>query len=84
MNTEIASGNIKSIQEAIDWITWSYLYRRIIKNPNYYEISGKSGQHINDYLSELIEDTVAELAEVGCIAVDENEMDLKINNLGMI
>ena len=32
----------------------------------------------------MIEDTVAELAEVGCIAVDENEMDLKINNLGMI
>ena len=60
------------------------MYRRIIRNPNYYEIAGKSGQHINDYLSELIEDTVAELAEVGCITVDENEMDLKINNLGMI
>jgi pre-mRNA-splicing helicase BRR2 len=52
------------------------LYRRIVRNPNYYEIAGKSGQHINDYLSELIEDTVAELAEVGCITVDENEMDL--------
>lgn len=52
------------------------MYRRIVRNPNYYEIAGKSGQHINDYLSELIEDTVAELAEVGCIAVDENEMDL--------
>ena len=35
-------------------------------------------------MSELIEDTVAELAEVGCITVDENEMDLQINNLGMI
>lgn len=60
------------------------MYRRIVKNPNYYEISGKTGQHINDYLSELIEDTVAELAEAGCINVGENEMDLEPTNIGRI
>ena len=39
---------------------------------------------INDYLSELIEDTVSELAEEGFIEVKENEMDLEAANLGRI
>lgn len=60
------------------------MYRRIVKNPNYYEIAGKTGQHINDYLSELIEDTVAELAEAGCINVSDNEMDIEATNIGRI
>ena len=53
-------------------------------NPNYYEIAGRTGQHINDFLSELVEDTVADLAESGCILVAENEMDLEAANLGRI
>jgi pre-mRNA-splicing helicase BRR2 len=53
-------------------------------NPNYYEIAGRTGQHINDFLSERVEDTVAELAESGCITVAENEMDLEPANLGRI
>ena len=60
------------------------MYRRISKNPNYYEIAGKSGQHINDFLSELIEDTIADLAEAGCITVKENEMDVEPANIGRI
>ena len=84
LNAEIVSGTIETIQDAIDWITWTFMYRRIVKNPNYYEIAGRTGQHINDFLSELIEDTVAELAEAGCITVKENEMDLEPANLGRI
>lgn len=68
----------------MDWITWTFMYRRIVKNPNYYEISGRTGQHINDFLSELIEDTVAELSEVGCIIVGDNEMDIEAANPGRI
>jgi pre-mRNA-splicing helicase BRR2 len=35
-------------------------------------------------LSELIEDTVADLAEAGCITVKENEMDVEPANIGKI
>jgi pre-mRNA-splicing helicase BRR2 len=84
LSAEVVSGTIESIQDAIDWITWTLMYRRISKNPNYYEIAGKTGQHINDFLSELIEDTVADLAEAGCITVKENEMDVEPANIGRI
>jgi pre-mRNA-splicing helicase BRR2 len=61
LNAEIDSGRIESIPDAIDWLAWSFLYRRIAKNPNYYGIAGKTAQHINDYLSELAEDSLSSL-----------------------
>ena len=80
----MSAGTIESIQEAIDWVTWSFLFRRIVKNPNYYEITGKSSQHINDFLSELIENTVVDLAETGCVEVKEDEVGLDATNIGRI
>lgn len=82
-NGEIASNTITNKQDAVDWITWTYLYRRLIKNPNYYNLQGVSGVHINDHLSELVENTIEELTKSNCITV-ENEMDLKPLNLGII
>ena len=58
------------------------MYRRIVKNPNFYEIAGKSNQHINDFLSELVEDTLSDLSEAGCISINENEMDVEPANMG--
>jgi pre-mRNA-splicing helicase BRR2 len=52
-------------------------------NPNYYNLQEVSGSHINDYLSELIENTVDELEKAKCVAV-ENEMELIPLNLGII
>lgn len=58
------------------------MYRRIVKNPNYYEIAGRTPQHINDYLSELVEDTLQDLADSGCISMQET--DVESANLGKI
>ena len=61
LNAEIVVGTITSKQDAVDWMTWTFLYRRLAPNPNYYNLSGRSAQHINDFLSQLIEDTVEDL-----------------------
>jgi pre-mRNA-splicing helicase BRR2 len=73
LNAEISVGNIESSQDVMDWITWSYMYRRLVQNPNYYNLEGKTGQHINDHLSELIEKTISELEESKCIEIDEDD-----------
>jgi len=84
LNAAVAASQVTNIQDALDWLTWTFMYRRILKNPNFYEIAGRSADHINDFLSELVEDTVSDLNEVGCVAVAENEMDLATTNLGRI
>jgi pre-mRNA-splicing helicase BRR2 len=83
INAEVSVQNIESSQDIIDWVTWSYMYRRLVQNPNYYNLNGKSGQHINDHLSELIEKTVEDLVKSKCIEEDEDG-NLMIANLGKI
>ena len=33
LNAEIASGTIASKQDAMDYITWTYFFRRLVMNP---------------------------------------------------
>lgn len=83
VNALIAGGQVASIQDVVDWITCSYLYRRIGRNPNFYEVAGKGEDALNEYLSELVEDTVTELAEQSCIELTE-DMDVRPLLLGKI
>lgn len=38
LNAEISSNTIQSLQHAMDYLTWTYFYRRLKKNPSYYEL----------------------------------------------
>lgn len=80
---EIAVKTIENKQDAMDILTWTYFYRRMTQNPNYYNLHNVSHQHLSDHLSELVENTLSDLVNSKCIAI-EDEMDVSALNLGMI
>eukprot|EP00124_Ichthyophonus_hoferi_P001685 Ihof_evm4s95 gene=Ihof_evmTU4s95 len=82
-NAEIVTKTIENKQDAVDYLTWTFFYRRMTKNPNYYNMQGTSHRHVSDHLSELVENTLADLEQSRCITVEE-EMDVAPLNLGMI
>ncbi|TFK19294.1 hypothetical protein FA15DRAFT_601796 [Coprinopsis marcescibilis] len=53
------------------------------QNPNYYNLHNVSHQHLSDHLSELVENTLSDLVNSKCIAIEE-DMDVSPLNLGMI
>jgi pre-mRNA-splicing helicase BRR2 len=55
-----------------DILTWTYFYRRMTQNPNYYGLHNVSHQHLSDHLSELVENTLTDLVNSKCIAVGES------------
>jgi len=83
LNAEIISKRVETVHDAVDYLTWSFYYRRITQNPNYYNLQGVSHRHLSDHLSELVENTLEDLAQAKCISID-NETDLAELNFGMI
>ncbi|KIP11835.1 hypothetical protein PHLGIDRAFT_124513 [Phlebiopsis gigantea 11061_1 CR5-6] len=80
---EIAVKTIENKQDAMDILTWTYFYRRMTQNPNYYNLHNVSHQYLSDYLSELVESTLNDLVNSKCISI-EDDMDVSPLNLGMI
>ncbi|TPX31933.1 hypothetical protein SmJEL517_g04845 [Synchytrium microbalum] len=68
-NAEIVSGTIKSKQDAVDFLTWTYFYRRLPMNPTYYGLETTDAHSINIFLSGVVEKTITDLAEAGCCDV---------------
>lgn len=67
IGAEIASGTITTKQQALDFLTWTFLYRRAHNNPTYYGIEDLSDAGISKYLGGLIDDAIENLTESRCI-----------------
>lgn len=83
INSEIVTKTVENKPDAVDYLTWTFYYRRLMQNPNYYNLQGTSHRHISDHLSEVIETTISDLEESKCLSVEE-DIELSSLNLGMI
>ena len=72
LNAEVVAGTVRSPQDAIDYLTWTYLFRRLAKNPTYYGLDGTTSSDVNDYLSSLVEDSLTALEASGCVSIDDH------------
>lgn len=84
VNAEVVNGVVENLQQAVDYLTWTLMYRRLTQNPNYYGLRGTSRRHVSDFLSELVEATVDALSECRCLEVDEETMAVRSANAGRI
>jgi pre-mRNA-splicing helicase BRR2 len=82
-NSEIVTRTISGLQDAIDYITWTFLYRRLSKNPNYYALQGTSNMHVSEHLSDMVETVLGDLSESKCCQLDD-EGNVSPLNLGMV
>jgi pre-mRNA-splicing helicase BRR2 len=81
--SECVTKTIETMQDAVDYLTWTFLYRRLPKNPTYYGLQGTSNVHISEFLSEMIETVMGDLEESKCIKISDDG-EISPLNLGMI
>ncbi|SCW02100.1 LAFE_0E14180g1_1 [Lachancea fermentati] len=76
MGAEISSGSITNKQEALDFLSWTFLFRRAHHNPTYYDISDDvSDFGVNKHLSELIDATIENLKDSQCVILRGDEIE---------
>ncbi|KAG5420021.1 brr2 [Candida metapsilosis] len=67
----IAHGLLKSRQDCIDLLTYSFFYKRLLSNPSYYGLKNLSSVAVSEYLSNLIEDLMDDLIKGEFVEDDE-------------
>jgi len=81
---EISTKIITSTQDAVDWTTYTYFYRRLLANPSFYGLTDTSHEGLSTFLSELVESTLKEVAEAKIIDLDEEDDSITPLNPAMI
>ena len=82
--SEISTKVIASTQDAVDWATYTYFYRRLLANPSYYGLTDTSHEGLSAYLSELVETTLKDLADAKVIEIDDEDDSIAPLNPAMI
>jgi activating signal cointegrator complex subunit 3 len=75
INAEIVAGTITSKQDAMDYVTWTYFFRRLVMNPSYYQLQETSSSAINKFLSDVVTNALTELQNSYCIEIEEVSTD---------
>ena len=83
-NAEIVAGTIKTKQEAMDYLTWTYFFRRLLRNPAYYHLEDLADENLNTFLSNIVSSKIQELQSSYCVAIDADGASLQSQFLGMI
>ena len=75
LGAEITSGSITNKQEALDFLSWTFLFRRAHHNPTYYGIEDDtSTAGVSEHLSSLIDSTLENLRESQCVLLHGDDI----------
>jgi ATP-dependent DNA helicase HFM1/MER3 len=72
-NSEIVLGTITNIESAKDWLSGTFLYVRLQKNPTHYQLDNTNGScDINDLLDEICRRDINLLQEAELVSNSQN------------
>lgn len=91
LGAEVSIETVKTKQDALDYLTWTFFFRRLHKNPSYYGLEITSEEHntiaaqkiVNDCLISMVESSIHELARSKCLKT-YSDGHLKPTPLGKI
>ena len=77
IGAEVSAETIVSKQDALDYLTWTFFFRRVHKNPSYYGLELSPEEHssteayslANEYMVEIVNKALNQLEESSCVKV---------------
>jgi activating signal cointegrator complex subunit 3 len=84
INAEVNIGTIKHLTHALDYLSWTFAFRRILQNPSYYNIQSNATQHVQQFLTNTLSATLKDLESAGLIKLDAEDDSIEATQLGNI
>ena len=60
---------VVNISDCVEYLTWTYFFRRLVMNPSYYELLDSSTEGVEKHLLMMIEGVLKDLVSANCITV---------------
>ncbi|CAG2058052.1 unnamed protein product, partial [Timema podura] len=71
VNAEIVAGTVQTKQDILNYLTWTYFFRRLLQNPTYYNLESLQEHEIHGFLSALVDRALNSLLDAYCVFIDE-------------
>lgn len=87
LNAEIVLGTVKNAKEAANWLGYTYLYIRMLRNPSLYGISNQEKEHdafLEKRRMDLIHTAASLLDKDNLIKYDKKSGSFQVTELGRI
>ena len=68
---QIVAGTITSRKDGVEYLHWTYYYRRVLMNPSYYNLAIATAEGLTAHLTAMIENAMIDLEGDGCISAWE-------------
>ena len=81
IGAEISAETIVSKQDALDYLTWTFFFRRVHKNPSYYGLDLAPEEHnsneayalANDFMIHMVNEALDELKLSSCVEIHPDD-----------
>lgn len=87
LNAEVVGGTVTNLKEAANWLSYTYLYVRMLRNPLAYGISADKKADdpmLRGRLIELVKDAVITLSSEKMVSFDPASGNLSMTTLGRV
>ncbi|KAK8049158.1 pre-mRNA splicing helicase [Apiospora phragmitis] len=86
LNAEIVLGNVRSRDEGVEWLGYTYLFVRMLRSPGLYSVGAdyEDDDALEQKRVDLVHSAAAVLKKAGLVTYDEKTGKLKGTELGRI
>ena len=75
LSAEVSMGTLSSLSDCVEWLSWTYFFRRLAYNPSYYGLIDHSNHGIRVFVIKLLVGVLVDLETCGALrlVIDDAE-----------
>ncbi len=73
VSAEVNTGTLSSLSDCVEWLSWTYFFRRLAYNPSYYGLVDHSNQGTRVFVIKLLVGVLVDLEAYGALRLESGE-----------